>query len=73
MALARFTKICVDANDPLALGGFWAAVLGYGLEEDDRPEGQREAGLVDGDEQWRIWFNRVPQEKSVLGVLKSLL
>jgi hypothetical protein len=65
MALARFTKICLDANDPLALGGFWAAVLGYELEEDDRPEDQREAGLVDGDEQWRVWFNRVPQQKSV--------
>ncbi len=52
MAVARFTKICIDANDPVGLGGFWAAVLDYELEEDDRPEDQREAGLVD-DEQWR--------------------
>src|SRR5215217_6541326 len=64
MAVARFTKICIDANDPVALGHFWAAAIGYALEEDDRPEDQREAGLVD-DEQWRVWFNRVPQEKSV--------
>ncbi len=65
MALARFMKICVDARDPLALGGFWAEVLGYALEGDDRPADQREAGLVDGDEQWRVWFNRVPHEKTV--------
>ena len=64
MAVARFTKICIDANDPVGLGHFWAAAIGYALEEDDRPEDQREAGLVD-DEQWRVWFNRVPQEKSV--------
>jgi hypothetical protein len=64
MAVARFTKICIDANDPVGLGRFWAAAIGYALEEDDRPEDQREAGLVD-DEQWRVWFNRVPQAKSV--------
>src|SRR6476619_6701860 len=64
MAVARFTKICIDANDPLALGRFWADVIGYELEEDDRPADQREAGLV-ADEQWRVWFNRVPQPKQV--------
>jgi hypothetical protein len=64
MAVARFTKICIDANDPLALGRFWADVIGYELEEDDRPADQREAGLV-ADEQWRVWFNRVPQAKQV--------
>src|SRR3954467_982953 len=66
MALARFKKICIDANDPIALGKFWAAVLAYELEADDRPVDQREAGLVDiEDDVWRLWFNRVPQEKSV--------
>lgn len=65
MALARITKICVDALDPLALGGFWAQVLAYDLEPDDRPEGLREAGLVDADERYRLWFNRVPQGRSV--------
>jgi hypothetical protein len=64
MAVARFTKICIDANDPLALGRFWADVIGYELEEDDRPADQREAGFV-ADEQWRVWFNRVPQAKQV--------
>ena len=64
MAVARFTKICIDANDPLALGRFWADVIGYELEGDDRPADQREAGLV-ADEQWRVWFNRVPQPKQV--------
>jgi hypothetical protein len=65
MALARFKKICVDAVDPIALGDFWAQVLGYRLQPDDRPEDEREAGLVDADGSYRIWFNRVPEAKSV--------
>jgi hypothetical protein len=66
MALARFKKICMDANDPLALGQFWATALDYALEADERPADEREAGLVDlEDDVWRMWFNRVPQEKSV--------
>jgi Glyoxalase-like domain len=66
MALARFNKICMDANDPLALGQFWATALDYALEADERPADEREAGLVDlEDDVWRMWFNRVPQEKSV--------
>ena len=65
MADARFMKVCVDAHDPLALGGFWAAALDYELEENDGPEGEREAGLIDATETWRLWFNRVTHVKSV--------
>lgn len=28
MALASFRDLCIDAADPVALGGFWGAVLG---------------------------------------------
>lgn len=61
MGSARFKKICVDAVDPLSLGAFWAAVLDYRLAADDRGE----AGLLDGDGNYRLWFNQVSQEKSV--------
>lgn len=61
MSLATFKKICVDALDPAGLGDFWAAALNLRLERDAKGE----AGLVDGDDRYRVWFNRVPQPKSV--------
>jgi catechol 2,3-dioxygenase-like lactoylglutathione lyase family enzyme len=61
MALARFKKLCIDANDPSRLGAFWAAVLGATWTPHDTGE-----GLVSGPEPHpRIWFNRVPEPKSV--------
>jgi hypothetical protein len=65
MALARMRKICVDAVDPAALAGFWAEALDYRLVVEDSPEDEREAGLVDAAGVYRLWFNRVPQQKSV--------
>ncbi len=61
MALARFKKLCVDANDPSRLGPFWADVLGLTWQPYDNGE-----GLVSGPP-WhpRIWVNRVPEPKSV--------
>jgi len=61
MALARLTKICVDALDPMRLGEFWAGALDLTLE----PDAKGEAGLVDAEGRYRIWFNSVPQPKSV--------
>ncbi len=61
MPLARMNKICLDALDPIALGGFWAAALDLQLLPDDRGE----AGLVDDSDTYRLWFNRVPQDKTV--------
>src|SRR5919106_3774964 len=60
MALARFKKLCIDANDPSRLGTFWAAVLGVAWTPYDNGE-----GLVSGPEPhpW-IWVNRVPEPKS---------
>ncbi len=61
MALARFKKICIDAVDPRPLAEFWGAALEQRVEPGDG----REAGLVDADGRHRIWFNDVPQPKSV--------
>jgi glyoxalase superfamily protein len=61
MALATFNKICVDALDPVGLGEFWAAALDLRLARHTNGE----AGLVDADDCYRVWFNRVPQAKSV--------
>ncbi len=61
MPLATFNKICVDALDPVALGEFWAAVVDMRLKQHDNGE----TGLVDTDDRYRIWFNLVPQAKSV--------
>lgn len=61
MALARFKKICIDAVDPVALGKFWASVLDQRLEPDDKGE----AGVARPDGKVAVWFNKVPQPKSV--------
>ena len=65
MALARIKKICVDAVDPVEQAAFWARVLDYSARPDDRPESEQEVGLVDADGNYRLWFNRVPQQKAV--------
>jgi hypothetical protein len=61
-ALARVRKICVDATDPVTLGRWWAGVLGL----DWRPWPNGEGGLYRGAaEHPQIWFNRVPEPKTV--------
>jgi hypothetical protein len=62
-AVARVRKVCVDAVDPVALGRWWADVL----ELEWRPWPNGEGGLYapgEGD-QPRIWFNGVPEPKTV--------
>lgn len=79
MTLARIKDLCIDAADPVALGVFWARVLGQSVE-----------ALADGDARvagpWfhPLWINRVPEGKAHknrvhldlevadLGVLESL-
>jgi hypothetical protein len=61
MAIGQIKKICVDAVDPMHLGTFWAAVLHYQFLPNDVGEG----GLTDSDGVYRLWFNQVPQQKSV--------
>jgi hypothetical protein len=61
MALARFKKLCIDANDPVRLGQFWAAVLDRTWTAYDNGEG----GLFGETQGHTIWFNRVPEPKTV--------
>lgn len=61
LAAARWKKICVDAVDPVRLGQFWAAVLDLRWEADADGEG----GLVGPSGRHTLWFNRVPEPKTV--------
>jgi hypothetical protein len=60
MAIARFKDLCVDANDPVRLGRFWAQVLGlrWHLQEDGDGE------LRGPTPRHTIWVNRVPEAKT---------
>jgi Glyoxalase-like domain len=60
MAIALFKDLCVDANDPVQLGRFWAAAL-------DRTWEAKEDGggfLTGPTPQHRIWVNEVPEPKT---------
>lgn len=61
MALARFKKLCMDATDPGSLGQFWSAVL----DRPWRPGNAGEGGVFGGTPGHTIWFNLVPDAKSV--------
>ena len=57
---SRLVALCFDANDPLALARFWAASLGWEIEDatDD------EVALVPTDgTRFEILFLRVPEKK----------
>jgi predicted enzyme related to lactoylglutathione lyase len=63
----RMQCVCVDADDPDKLAGFWADVLGwrrtFGDDEEvvlEPPAGSREDGVVPD-----LLFLRVPEPKSV--------
>jgi hypothetical protein len=59
--LARFKDLCADAGDALALGRFWAAVLG--LEVVDVGGGEyRLDGTQPGQ---RVWVDVVPEPRTV--------
>ncbi len=61
MALASFKDLCIDAADPVALGGFWGAVLGREVVPlDDGEVVLRGARPVD-----TIWVNRVLEPRTV--------
>ena len=61
MVLAAFKDLCIDANDPLLLGTFWAVAAGRELEQTER------GGIVltGATRQHRIWVNEVPETKTV--------
>jgi len=57
---ARLRDVCLDANDPAVIGGFWAALLGRDLELQD--DGAFLRPTLDGGP--GIWVNRVPEPKT---------
>jgi hypothetical protein len=56
--LARFKDLCVDAADPVAVGVFWARVLGQAVEALDDGDAH-----VSGPWFHPLWLNRVPEAK----------
>lgn len=64
--LATFRDLCIDANDPQAVGAFWAAVLGRTAERAGEGDGQTpdvflQAGPDGGPS---IYVNGVPEPKT---------
>jgi hypothetical protein len=60
---SRFTELVVDSRDPIALGGFWAAVLGW-EQRDVTDDGEVE--IVDpAGSSPALLFQTVPEGKSV--------
>jgi hypothetical protein len=60
MPLATYKDLCIDAADPPALSGFWAPLLGW----ESHPHDDGDSCLRVG-EQVMVWFNRVPEPKTV--------
>src|SRR6478735_5115319 len=65
---SRLVALAVDANDPMRLARFWAAALGWVVEEpddDDNDDNGDEVALVPTDgTRFEILFLRVPEEKA---------
>ena len=61
MPLARWKDLCLDAEDPVALGTFWGTILG--LEVHHLDDGDVVLRGASPDE--TIWVNRVPESKTV--------
>jgi len=61
MTIPRFKDLCIDALDPVLLGGFWAEALGLRWSL----HGNGEGDLSGVSEEQRIWVNRVPEPKTV--------
>ncbi len=61
MAIATFKDLCIDAVDPIALGGFWAPTLGLGVTRLD----DGDVRLDGPTPQHSVWVNRVPEPVTV--------
>ncbi len=61
MLSATYKDLCIDAADPVRLGAFWGAVLGWDLVEHD----DGDAHLADGAGRVQLWLNRVPEPRSI--------
>ena len=64
--IARFRDVCLDANDPQLLGGFWGAVLGREPEDAGQGDGTTpDVFLAPGaDGGPGIFVNGVPEPKA---------
>ena len=62
MMIARFKDLCLDAADPLALGGFWARVLHADVADagdgDTRVDPRSARSATES-----IWVNKVPEPR----------
>jgi predicted enzyme related to lactoylglutathione lyase len=56
-------NVAFDCSDPYQLAQFWSKVTDSPLSDDDQP-GDPEASVVLGNG-IRLWFNRVPEPKTV--------
>jgi hypothetical protein len=61
VAIATFKDLCIDAVDPVALGGFWAPTLGLGLT----PLADGDVRLDGPTPQHAVWVNKVPEPVTV--------
>jgi hypothetical protein len=61
VAIATFKDLCIDAVDPVALGGFWAPTLGLGLIRLD----DGDVRLDGPTPQHSVWVNKVPEPVTV--------
>ncbi len=59
--IARFRDLCLDANDPQAVGTFWGAVLGREVELDADGDVSLRPGADGGPS---IYVNGVPEPKT---------
>ncbi|MDG4811220.1 VOC family protein [Micromonospora sp. WMMD1120] len=60
--IAQFKDLCLDATDPLALGGFWARVLDGDVADagDDDTRVDPRSARSDAES---IWVNKVPEPR----------
>lgn len=61
MPIAAYKDLCIDAIDPVALGRFWAGVLGLELHTQDGGA----AYLTGAGPHETVWINRVEEAKTV--------
>ncbi len=61
VSLATFKDLCLDSQEPAALGAFWSAALGLELHH----QANGDAFLAGPSEAHTIWINRVPEPKTV--------
>ena len=59
---SRLVALAVDANDPLRMAHFWAAALGWAVEEPD-DDGDEVALVPTDGTRFEILFLRVPEEE----------